>query len=152
MSTLTAPADRTMGDFLEWPPNRCLADGFYADAARSQFRRELLGEYAIKAAFRFHYEGISTALARGFAADVQKSAMAAAGHGLPAAVHALEQRLLEKPYVDSLYLYDFFSECLPAVKDAKDFVALAKHVHFIADRLGTVNALAVINGTGLVGK
>src|SRR5438477_5313591 len=110
MSTATAQANQTMGDFLEWPPARYLAAGFYADAARTQFRRDLLGEYAIKAAFRFHYEGISSALARGFAADLQKSAMAAAGHGFPAAVQALEQRLLAKPYLDSLYLYDFFAE------------------------------------------
>lgn len=134
-----------LGDFLEWPPSRYLPEGFYSDAGKTSFRRDLMGMYAIKSAFRFRYEGITIELARDYVAELQKAATSkpADGPALQAAMEALAKRLLQEPFVKRLFLYDFFSECAAFLKDAKDFEALAKHVEYIVDRLALVEALAM---------
>lgn len=140
-----------LGDFLEWPPARYMPEGFYEDAGKTVFRRDLLGMYAIKSAFRFRYEGITDELGRAYAAEVERAAATrpAGEAALQESMKGLAERLLQEPYVARLYLYDFFAECAPFVKDARDIEALARHIGYIVERLAMVDALANAGAEGL---
>lgn len=140
-----------LGDFLEWPPARYLTEGFYDDPAKTAFRRDLLGMYAIKSAFRFRYEGVRSPEARAYMAELEKAA-GTSGQALPAALEALGKRLLEPPFAQRLFYYDFFSECVPFIKDDKDLAALAKHVGYVVDRLALVEALAEADPEAMEGQ
>lgn len=132
-----------VGNFLEWPPSRYLAEGFYSDANKTTIRPDLLGDYALKSAFRFLSQGVTPEVAQDLAAELQKAAAArpATRRDLQAAINHVARRLLEEPFVRTLSLYEFFSECAAFLGDAGDLEALSRHVGCVANRLSLIEAM-----------
>lgn len=134
-------------DFLAWPPDRYLAAGFYADAARKTLRPELQGAFALKSAFGLLAHGATAEGAVALAGALAREATP--GAQAPAALARVADRLVQSPLARQLALYDFFRACAGCVRDARDLEALAAHVAAVADRLAHLEALRAADLTNV---
>lgn len=133
-------SEQGLGDFLEWPPGRYLAEGLY-NSDNSGIRQDLRGIHAIRTAFRFRYEGIDAELARQYLDELRRGVPAPGADFLPA-MEALGKQLLTPPFDKRLYLYDFLADSLAVVKDPRGYAIWLEHVGFVIDRLAMLEALA----------